>query len=100
IRFKPDAKIFEETAFSFDTLSNRLCELAFLNRGLKIVIEDERDGRSHTFLYKGGIVEFVKHLNQIKTPIHPTVLFGEGKKGDIEIEAALQYNDAYQEIVY
>src|SRR5438132_1567127 len=97
IRFKPDAKIFEETAFSFDTLSNRLRELAFLNRGLKIVIEDERDGRSHTFLYKGGIVEFVKHLNQIKTPIHPKVLFVEGKKGDIEIEVALQYNDGYQE---
>ena len=81
IRFKPDATIFEETEFSFDTLSNRLRELAFLNRGLKIVIEDERDGRSHTFLYKGGIVEFVKHLNQNKTPIHPKVLFFEGKQG-------------------
>jgi DNA gyrase subunit B len=100
IRFKPDATIFEETTFSFDTLSNRLRELAFLNRGLKIVIEDERDGRSHTFLYKGGIVEFVKHLNQNKTPIHPKVLFFEGKKGDIEIEAALQYNDGYQESVF
>jgi DNA gyrase subunit B len=100
IRFKPDPAIFEETTFSFDTLSNRLRELAFLNRGLKIVIEDERDGRSHTFLYKGGIVEFVKHLNQNKTPIHPKVLFFEGKKGDIEIEVALQYNDGYQESVF
>ena len=100
IRFKPDAKIFEETAFSFDTLSNRLRELAFLNRGLKIVIEDERDGRSHTFLYKGGIVEFVKHLNQNKTPVHPKALFFEGKKGDIEVEVALQYNDGYQENVF
>src|SRR5881392_259128 len=100
IRFKPDSKIFEETTFSFDTLSNRLRELAFLNRGLKIVIEDERDGRSHTFLYKGGIVEFVKHLNQNKTPIHPKVLFFEGKKGDTEIEVALQYNDGYQESVF
>jgi DNA gyrase subunit B len=100
IRFKPDPGIFEETTFSFDTLSNRLRELAFLNRGLKIVIEDERDGRSHTFLYKGGIVEFVKHLNQNKTPIHPKVLFFEGKKGDIEIEVALQYNDGYQESVF
>ena len=100
IRFKPDATIFEETTFSFDTLSNRLRELAFLNRGLKIVIEDERDGRSHTFFYKGGIVEFVKHLNQNKTPIHPKVLFFEGKKGDIEIEVALQYNDGYQESVF
>jgi DNA gyrase subunit B len=100
IRFKPDAKIFEETAFSFDTLSNRLRELAFLNKGLKIVIEDERDGRSHTFLYRGGIVEFVKHLNQNKTPIHPKVLYFEGRKGDIEVEVALQYNDGYQENVF
>ena len=86
--------------FSFDTLSNRLRELAFLNKGLKIVIEDERDGRSHTFLYKGGIVEFVKHLNQNKTPIHPKVLYFEGKKGDVEVEVALQYNDGYQESVF
>ncbi|OGL16991.1 MAG: DNA gyrase subunit B [Candidatus Rokubacteria bacterium RIFCSPLOWO2_12_FULL_71_22] len=100
IRFKPDAKIFEETAFSFDTLATRLRELAFLNRGLKIVIEDERDERSHTFLYRGGIIEFVKHLNQNKTPIHPKVLFFEGKKGEIEVEVALQYNDGYQESVF
>src|SRR5205807_1151314 len=100
IRFKPDPTIFEDTTFSFDTLSNRLRELAFLNRGLKIVIEDERDARTHTFLYRGGIVEFVKHLNQNKTPIHPKVLFFEGKKGDIEIEVALQYNDGYQESVF
>ena len=100
IRFKPDATIFEETTFSFDTLSNRLRELAFLNRGLKIVIEDERDGRSHTFLYKGGIVEFVKHLNQNKTPVHPKVLYFEGKRGDIEVEVALQFNDGYQEAVF
>jgi DNA gyrase subunit B len=100
IRFKPDASIFEETNFSFDTLSNRLRELAFLNRGLKIVIEDERDGRANTFLFKGGIVEFVKHLNQNKTPIHPKVMFFEGKKGDIEVEVALQYNDGYQESVF
>ncbi|HXU90580.1 MAG TPA: DNA topoisomerase (ATP-hydrolyzing) subunit B [Methylomirabilota bacterium] len=100
IRFKPDATIFEVTDFSFDTLSNRLRELAFLNRGLKIVIEDERDGRSHSFLYKGGIIEFIKHLNQNKTPIHPKVMFFEGKKGDIEVEVALQYNDGYQESVF
>jgi DNA gyrase subunit B len=100
VRFKPDTKIFEETTFSFDTLSNRLRELAFLNKGLKIVIEDERDGRSHTFLYKGGIIEFIKHLNQNKTPIHPKVLFFEGKKDNIEVEVALQYNDGYQESVF
>ncbi len=100
VRFKPDAKIFEETTFSFDTLSNRLREMAFLNKGLKIVIEDERDGRSHTFLYKGGIIEFIKHLNQNKTSIHPKVLFFEGKKDNIEVEVALQYNDGYQESVF
>jgi len=100
IRFKPDAKIFEETTFSFDTLSNRLRELAFLNKGLKITIEDERDERSHTFLYKGGIIEFIKHLNQNKTPVHPKVLFFEGKKDNIEVEVALQYNDGYQENVF
>src|SRR5688572_13209346 len=100
IKFKPDAKIFEETTFSFDTLSNRLREMAFLNRGLKIVIEDERDERSHTFLYKGGIIEFIKHLNQNKTPIHPKVLFFEGKKDGIEVEVALQYNDGYQENIF
>ncbi len=100
IRFKPDSKIFEETAFSFDTLSNRLRELAFLNKGLKIVIEDERDERSHTFLYKGGIIEFIKHLNQNKTPVHPKVLFFEGKKDNIEVEVALQYNDGYQESIF
>src|SRR5204862_1902952 len=100
VRFKPDTTIFEETNLSFDTLSNRLRELAFLNRGLKIVIEDERDERNHTFLYKGGIIEFVKHLNQNKTPIHPKVLFIEGKRGDIEVEVALQYNDGYQENVF
>ena len=81
VRFKPDAKIFEETAFSFDTLSNRLRELAFLNKGLKIVIEDERDERSHTFLYKGGIIEFIKHLNQNKTPIHPEGALLRGQEG-------------------
>ncbi|HEV8440236.1 MAG TPA: DNA topoisomerase (ATP-hydrolyzing) subunit B [Methylomirabilota bacterium] len=100
VRFKPDPKIFEETAFNFDTLSNRLRELAFLNKGLKIVIEDERDERSHSFLYRGGIIEFIKHLNQNKTPIHPKVLFFEGKKDNIEVEVALQYNDGYQENLF
>jgi DNA gyrase subunit B len=100
IRFKPDGKIFEETTFSFDTLSNRLREMAFLNRGLKITIEDERDERKNVFHYTGGIIEFVKHINQNKTPIHPKVLFFEAGKGDIQVEVALQYNDGYQENVF
>jgi len=100
IRFKPDSKIFEETTFSFDTLSNRLREMAFLNRGLKITLEDERDDRRNVFHYTGGIIEFVKHINQNKTPIHPRVLFFEATKGDIQVEVALQYNDGYQENVF
>ncbi len=100
IRFKPDSTIFEDTVFSFDTLSNRLRELAFLNRGLKITLEDERENRKNAFHYNGGIIEFVKHINQNKTPIHPKVLFFEGSKGDIQVEVALQYNDGYQENVF
>jgi len=100
IRFKPDPTIFEEMAFSFETLSNRLRELAFLNRGLKIALEDERDDRKNSFHYNGGIIEFVKHINQNKTPIHPRALFFEGSRGDIQVEVALQYNDGYQENVF
>jgi len=74
--------------FSFDTLSNRLREMAFLNRGLKITIEDEREDRKNSFHYNGGIIEFVKHINQNKTPIHSKVLFFEGAKGDIQVEVA------------
>src|SRR2546425_5081411 len=100
IRFKPDSKIFEETTFSFAPLSNRLRELAFLNRGLKITIEDERDDRKNVFSYTGGIIEFVKHMNQNKTPVHPKVLYFEASKGDTVVEVALQYNDGYQETVF
>jgi DNA gyrase subunit B len=100
IRFKPDPEIFEETTFSFDILSNRLRELAFLNKGLKILIEDERDEKKLAFLYSGGIRQFVEYINQNKTPIHPKVLYFEGKKGDIEVEVAVQYNDGYQENVF
>jgi DNA gyrase subunit B len=100
IRFKPDPEIFEVTEFSFDVLSNRLRELAFLNKGLRILIEDERDEKKLNFLYTGGIRQFVEYINQNKTPIHPKVLYFEGKKGDIEVEVALQYNDGYQENVF
>jgi DNA gyrase subunit B len=100
IRFKPDPEIFEVTEFSFDVLSNRLRELAFLNKGLRIQIEDERDEKKLTFVYSGGIRQFVEYINQNKTPIHPKVLYFEGRKGDIEVEVALQYNDGYQENVF
>ena len=75
VTFKPDAEIFERTDFSFDILSQRLRELAFLNRGVRIVIEEQATEKRHEFLYKGGIEEFVEHLNRAKTPIHPTVIY-------------------------
>jgi DNA gyrase subunit B len=100
IRFKPDPEIFEVTAFAFDVLANRLRELAFLNKGLKIQIEDERDEKKVTFHYTGGIRQFVEYVNQNKTPVHPKVLYFEGDRGDTQVEVALQYNDAYQEYVF
>src|SRR5713226_8027482 len=100
ITFKPDALIFETTSFSFDILSQRLRELAFLNRGIHITIDDERDQKSHEFLYEGGIVSFVQHLNKAKTPIHPDVVYLQGARDGIEIEIALQWNEGYAENVY
>jgi len=100
ITFKPDTLIFETTSFSFDILSQRLRELAFLNRGIHITIDDERDQKSHEFLYEGGIVSFVQHLNKAKTPIHPDVVYLQGARDGIEIEIALQWNEGYAENVY
>jgi DNA gyrase subunit B len=100
IRFKPDAEIFEVVEFAFDILANRLRELAFLNKGLKIQIEDERDEKKLAFVYSGGIRQFVEYINENKAPVHPKVLYFEGKRGDIEVEVALQYNDGYQENVF
>ena len=100
ITFKPDTKIFTETEFSFDVLSQRLRELSFLNAGLKISILDERNDKSHDFQYKGGIVSFVQHLNRNKTPLHPKPVLVEGEKDGVQVEVALQYNDAYQETLF
>ncbi|MCL5965783.1 MAG: DNA topoisomerase (ATP-hydrolyzing) subunit B [Deltaproteobacteria bacterium] len=100
ITFKPDTTIFSETEFSFDVLSGRLRELAFLNAGLKIGIVDERNDKSHDFQYRGGISEFVRHLNRNKTPLHPKPVWIEGAKEGIAIEVAIQYNDSYQETVF
>src|SRR5213083_1899069 len=100
ITFNPDPLIFETTSFSFDILSQRLRELAFLNRGIHITIDDERDQKSHEFLYEGGIVSFVQHLNKAKTPIHPDVVYLQGARDGIEIEIALQWNEGYAENVY
>ncbi len=100
VTFKPDSEIFETTDFSFDILSQRLRELAFLNRGVRIVIEDQRTERKHEFLYKGGIEEFVKHLGKAKTPIHDDVIYLSGSRDDVEIEVAIQWNESYAESLF
>src|SRR5947209_6726678 len=100
VTFKPDDKIFETTQFSFDVLSQRLRELAFLNRGLLITIEDERDEKKHEFHYTGGIVSFVEHLNKNKEPLHDKVIYFEGVREGIDLQIAMQYNDSYQEQIF
>jgi DNA gyrase subunit B len=101
VRFRPDPAIFEEVNFSFDTLSQRLRELAFLNEGVTITIEDERSAnKRHEFNYKGGISSFVEHLNKNKNPIHPKPIFVRGERDGVLVEISLQYNDGYNEIVF
>jgi DNA gyrase subunit B len=100
VTFKPDGEIFETTEFSFDILSQRLRELAFLNRGVKITIEDERTQKTHEFFYKGGLLSFVEHLNRAKTAIHPKVVYFEGEKDGVAVEIAMQWNDGYSESVF
>jgi DNA gyrase subunit B len=85
--------------FSFDVLAQRLRELAFLNQGVQISLQDERDQKRHEFHYKGGIVEFVEHLNSTKTPIH-SVIYLEGQREGVEMQLALQWNEGYAENIY
>ena len=99
IIFKPDSQIFETLEFSFDVLAQRLRELAFLNKGLAIALEDEIKEKQQTFRYKGGIVSFVEHLNEAKTPLHKTI-FVSVEKPDLMLEVAIQYNDGYSENLY
>ena len=102
ITFKPDVQIFTESSFSFDKLSERLREKAFLNKGIRITIKDEREEpeRSHEFYYKGGIAEFVKHLNKNKSALHEKPIYFEKEGENLSIEVAIQYNDGYDEKVY
>ena len=100
ITFLPDREIFEDIDFSFDVLSNRLRELAFLNPGLKIVIEDERDDKRNEFFYKGGIVSFVEYINRNKKTLHSKPIYISGEKDDCSVELALQYNEGYMENVF
>ncbi len=100
ITFKPDFQIFEDREYSYDILSQRLRELAFLNRGLKITIQDERSGKKQTFFYEGGIVSFIEYLNKNKTPLHPAPIYLSRERDGIFVEIALQYNDSYVEQVF
>jgi len=103
VSFKPDTEIFEVTEFNFDTLSQRLREKAFLNSGVRISINDERTEKSHEFFYKGGIAEFVKHLNKNKSVLHPQPIHLEREAtvaDPLAVEVAIQYNDGYNEIVH
>jgi DNA gyrase subunit B len=100
ITFKPDSEVFQILEFSFDTLSQRLRELSYLNKGLKISIVDERNDTRHDFQYKGGIQEFVQYLNQNKTAINPKPIYIESKKTGMVVEMALQYNTGYSETIF
>jgi DNA gyrase subunit B len=95
ITFKPDDRIFETTDYSFDTLAQRLRELAFLNAGLVITLDDERDAKSHRFHYEGGIVSFVEHLNKNKGIVNEKAIYMRGVRDGIDAEIALQWNDGY-----
>ncbi len=99
ITFKPDAEIFDELVYSRDILSSRLRELAFLNCGIKITLEDERDGEIIVFQYFGGVKDFVKYLNKNKDVVHPIIYF-EGEKDKVVAEIAIQYNDSYSENIF
>jgi DNA gyrase subunit B len=100
VTFKPDTEVFETTAFSFDTLAQRLRELAFLNGGIVITLDDERDGKSHKFHYEGGIVSFVTHLNKNKAAVNEKPIYMRGERDGIDTELALQWNDGYAETIY
>src|ERR1700722_12405383 len=100
ITFHPDPTIFENHKYSYDILAQRLRELAFLNKGLKITLTDERSDKSVEFRFTGGIAEFVKHLNKGKGVLHDSPIYIEGKRDAVEVEIALQYNDSYAENVF
>ncbi len=101
VRFKPDGQVFETLEFSFDVLAQRLRELAFLNKGLSITLKDERKepAKEQVFFYKGGIVSFVEHLNEAKTPLHKPI-YVHVEKPDMVLEVALQYNDGYADNLF
>jgi len=100
ITFRPDKTIFSKTEYSYDILAQRLRELAFLNKGLKIKLNDERSDKETVFEFSGGIVSFVEYLNKNKTPLHNKVVYFEKLEDDVNLEGALQYNDGYAETMF
>ncbi|NVM20654.1 MAG: DNA topoisomerase (ATP-hydrolyzing) subunit B [Desulfobacterales bacterium] len=100
IRFRPDPEIFTAVDFSFDIISQRLRELAFLNKGINIVLKDERTDKKKEYFYKGGIVSFVEYLNKGRTPLHKKPIYMEAEKQGVSIEVAMQYNDRYTEKIF
>ena len=100
ITFKPDEDIFSVSEFSFDILSQRLRELAFLNKTIEITLNDEKKDKQAVFKFKGGIVSFVEYLNRNKDPLHKKIIYFQKEKDGIAVEGAIQYNDAYKETIY
>ncbi len=100
ITFKPDHEIFDDLEYSFDILANRLRELAFLNKGVKITLSDERTDKKGEFLYKGGIISFVEYINRNKGVLHKKPIYVDGALEDCAVEVALQYNDTYAENIF
>jgi DNA gyrase subunit B len=100
IRFLPDAEIFENIEFSFDVLSKRLRELAFLNKGIKIVLRKKSEQKCHLFEYQGGIASFIDFLNETKNPVFKDVIYFEKERDNVEVDIALSYNDSYSEQFY
>ena len=100
ITFFPDSLIFSTLDYNWDTLANRLRELAFLNKGIEIKLSQEETSRDETFKYEGGISEFVKLLNKNKNPLHPDVIAFEKERDDIVVEIGIQYSDSYNEILF
>ena len=100
LTFKPDAEVFETVDYSFDTLAQRLRELAFLNAGVRITLDDERDGKSHDFCYEGGINSFVQFLNKNRNAVNTEPIYMRGERDGVDAEIALQWNDGYSEMFY
>lgn len=100
VSFKPDFEIFEELEYDFDILAQRIRELAFLNKGIKITLKDERQDKEEVFHYEGGIISFVKYLNKNKDVLHSEPIFIQGRKEETIVEVAMQYNDSYNESIF